>query len=682
MKQHSFFSRILHSGARASLLAAALGLAACGGGSDSNGAGTATTMSSGATSSAVASTAAPVEQAHLVQQVEAYVPAADAAPSTRALHTLGFGVRPPAAQVRLPALPSQQRVASTAIAGAAASDPAGAAQSVGAPVQVGVGRSVAQTADTGATAQMLQWSGGAAPAAAISFTSPGASGVRMGLLVRRLPAGAVVRGYAQGAATAFEIPATDILATIARNRAAGDLSDAGRTFWLPVVEGAEATLEITLPAGASPSDVDVAVPQLSHITMPVGELLSTKIGEAASCEVDVSCTSGNDTLSRSVARMIFTDGTGTYACTGTLLNDSNSSGTPYLLSANHCISSQTTASSLNTYWFYRSTSCNSGTLNPGSVRLTGGATLLYASGDTDTSFLRLNDAAPAGAAFAAWSVNPPDGAPDLVGIHHPKADLQKYSQGRFSTYASCSSPSGESFSCTVGNAASSGFFNTIWTTGTAEGGSSGSAAFAAIGGTRYVVGQLYGGNASCSNPSGSNIYGRLDRAYNTALNRWLSPAPAATAPGSSVPRAAVYRFYNATTGAHFFTQSAAERDYVIATLPVFSYEGVAFYAYTSAVPGSAPVYRFYNVSNGRHFYTINDDERAYVLAHYPQFHFEGTSWYAQPQAGGTATAIYRFYNASKATHFYTISAAEKDLVVQNYPDYAYEGIAYYAWTTQ
>jgi lysyl endopeptidase len=626
-----------------------------------------------------------------VQQVETYAPVASKSVQTGSVSTLSFGVRPRAARVVLPAFASTPQSTKLAPAGGTATTPtANGAGTAGIPVQVGVGRSVAATADTALTAGMLQWNGASAPAAAISFTSPGASGLRMGLLVRRLPVGAVVRGYAQGSATSFEIPAANILSAIARNRDAGDVSDAGRTFWTPVVEGSEATLEITLPAGASPADVDVAVPTVSHLTMPLGELLTTKIGGAASCEVDVSCTSGTDALSRSVARMIFSDTVGTYACTGTLLNDSNSSGTPYFLSANHCISTQTVASSLNTYFFYRSTSCNSGTLNPAYSVLSGGATLLYASGDTDTSFMRLNEPAPANAAFAGWSVNAPDSAPDVVALHNPKADLQKYSQGSFSSYASCGTPSNGSFNCTIGDAANSSFFNAIWSTGTTEGGSSGSAAFAAIGGSRYVVGQLYGGSASCSNLQGSNIYGRLDRAYNAALSRWLSPA-AGTSPTPApnpyptpviIPRSAIYRFYNASTGAHFFTQSTAERDYVIAHYATFSYEGVAFYAYSTAVPNSAPVYRFYNTSNGRHFYTINSAERDYVLATYPQFSFEGTSWYAQQQAGGTAVPVYRFYNASKQTHFYTISAAEKDAVVQNYPSYSLEGVGYYAWTTQ
>ena len=40
----------------------------------------------------------------------------------------------------------------------------------------------------------------------------------------------------------------------------------------------------------------------------------------------------------------------------------------------------------------------------------------------------------------------------------------------------------------------------------------------------------------------------------------------------------IYRFFNPTTGAHFYTPSEAERDNVEANLPEFQSEGVAYYA--------------------------------------------------------------------------------------------------------
>ncbi|HWP10855.1 MAG TPA: serine protease, partial [Ramlibacter sp.] len=349
------------------------------------------------------------------------------------------------------------------------------------------------------------------------------------------------------------------------------------------------------------------------------------------------------------------------------------------LSANHCISTQTAASSLGTYWFYRSTFCGSGVLNGGVRSMFSGATLLYTDSASDTSFMRLNQAPPSGAVYAGWTVNAPSLGADVIGIHHPVGELQKYNQGSVTGFGSCTTGPSDTFSCSPSTNPSSGkFVLSTWSLGTTEAGSSGSGLFSAVGGSRYLIGHLYGGSASCRFRNGSDAYGRLDVAYYGGLDRWLS-APAAP---PVIPRTAVYRFYNATTGAHFYTSSAAERDWVITAIPVFKFEGVAFYAYTSEVSGSSPVYRFYNTRNGRHFYTISAGERDYVLATLPEFSFEGISWYAQAAGGGNAAAVYRFFNAALATHFYTISEAERDFVLNYLPGYSLEKIGYYAWLTQ
>jgi lysyl endopeptidase len=605
----------------------------------------------------------PVEMAGLVTRVDGYQPAAVARAQTIGLPSRGE--RPPSRKIKLLSIGSAQRSVD--------SDHA-----PGTPFQVGVARDVPETSDSTSMSRALKWQPGRrGTAAAISFTSQGAAGVRVGMIVRKLPAGAVVRGYPEGADTAFEISGATILTAIDRNRDAGDLSDAGRTYWTPVVESEELTLEIALPVGVSVDAVDVSVPRLSHLQVRISKLEETKVGLAASCEVDVSCVSGVDNAARSTARMIFTDRGLTYACTGTLLNDAASSGTPYFLSANHCISNQTVASSLSTYWFYRSTSCNSGILNPDFQVLDSGAKLLYASESTDTSFMQLIGAPPVGAGYSGWMVSGASAGDDVIGIHHPRADMQKYDRGTVSTFGTCTPNGLDSFQCVPASQTTAGFLNSKLTVGTTEPGSSGSGLFAVVNGSPFLVAQLYGGSASCSNQAGSNWYGRLQIAYYAALNRWLG----ASGP-PAVARTPVYRFYNASTGAHFFTQSTAERDSVIAGNPSYRYEGVALYAYGSQISGSSPVYRLYNTRTGMHFYTISAAERDNVLATDNSYSYEGVSWYAQGASGGTGTAVYRFYNSVKGTHFYTISAAEKDGLVQSNPSYRLEGVAYYAWTTQ
>ncbi|WCM93882.1 trypsin-like peptidase domain-containing protein [Acidovorax sp. NCPPB 2350] len=546
--------------------------------------------------------------------------------------------------------------------------------------QIGAARSVGDTATAAGLRQRLQWtateSGGAK--AAVSFTSEGAHGVRLGVLVRSLPGSAVLRIYRQDRPTSvYEIAGQEILQTLQRNRAAGDLSDNARTWWSPDSGAGEITLEIELPAGTPVDSLDIAIPTLSHIfedlSLPSEDSVSQEaVNDASTCNLDSTCYDDYASQRNAVARMTFVDSGLTYNCTGTLLNDRDSTGTPYFLTANHCISSQTVASSLQTDWFFRSPSCNSRTLSSSAARRTGGATLLYASSNTDTSFLRLNEAPPAGAVFAAWDANAQSLSSAVAGIHHPKGDLQKISFGSIVSTLSCTSDSATTMTCTTASGLGGSFYRVTYTQGTTQAGSSGSAIFR--GGA--VVGTLYGSNSNdqCTTTAFS-VYGRFDLAYSAALQQWLSPA-VATPSG----RSAVYRFYNRSTGAHFFTQSAGERDFVIQTYPAFSYEGVAFYAYAGPTTGQSAVYRFFNTGTGAHFYTISQGERDFVQATYPAFRYEGPSWYAQTAAGSGSTAIYRFFNRSNGTHFYTISQAERDFVIATYPVYQYEGPVYYAWT--
>ena len=233
----------------------------------------------------------------------------------------------------------------------------------GTPYKIGFGRDVPQLGSATDTAAYLQWqyTPQAGRIAAISISSPQAVGIRLGILVRRLPSEATLRFYAQGAETAYEISGKEIMDSIKRNLDAGDDGDAALTYWSPHIEGEEATLEIELPPGISPDTVEISIPRVSHFFLPPlaaqGGQIIQSIGDAASCEIDATCYSDWSPESNATAKMSYvdTDG-GSYTCTGTLLNDRTSSWTPYFLSANHCISKQTVASTLTTYWFYRSAS--------------------------------------------------------------------------------------------------------------------------------------------------------------------------------------------------------------------------------------------------------------------------------------------------------------------------------------
>lgn len=499
------FSRYLHG---ACAVVMALLVAACGGGSSD----------------------APPSSPGAADRIEPFDPslagagksAAEAAPAKAAAPRR---MAPQATPVRLgpledAALQSLQKKLAAAPAQARPAAP-------GVRQQIGVARSLAATATRAATLAQLQWQSTASGTqwAAISFTAQGAQGVRVGVRVRSLPPGTTLRFYAQGGEAMFEVSGDEVLQTVQRNLDAGDTGDAARTYWSPDFGGPETTLELELPAQANLAQLDVAVPVLSHFFMSPEQAASqsfAKVGEAGSCHIDVSCRPELSSESRAVARMLFVDNGSAYLCTGTLLNDSRNSTTPYFLSARHCISTQSAASSLTTDWFYRSTACNSGVLSPQARRLDSGAVLLYSDAATDTTFMRLNAAAPQGSVFAGSYFGDMAQGAAVVGIHQPAGDLQKTSTGTVSQFSNCTNEF-----CTSSTAQDGRFLTVGWSEGATEPGSSGSGLFYAIGSKRYVVGQLYGGGSSCVTPTGLDQYGRFDLAFHTSLKTWLKPVDAA-----------------------------------------------------------------------------------------------------------------------------------------------------------
>ena len=379
-------------------------------------------------------------------------------------------------------------------------------------LQIGVGREVPQLRD--AMSPGLAWRetfGGRA--AQWMVTSRGARAMRIGLEAAFLPSGTEIRfagdagkGTVYGPFTAAEIFAM------------------GPTYWSPVLEDDSAVVEVFVPDG-SPGDIVMAIARISHLfASPSDADVETAAKAAQACEVDLICRSATDaalaTVGKSVARMTFTLSTGgTALCTGTLLNPLRGALIPYFYSANHCISTQASASTLTTHWFYDRTGCGTGVTSASYVQLTGGATLLFADATSDVLFMRLNSTPPVGAVYAGWD-STTLGSGALTAVHHPAGDLKKVSLGTFGGFASYGGAPGS-----VGN-----HIFALWNstaTGVTEGGSSGSGIFTAVGSpaSEYRLrGGLHGGASSCT-ATGldlSDYYSRFDQAY-PSISQYLDP---------------------------------------------------------------------------------------------------------------------------------------------------------------
>ncbi|MEZ5703923.1 MAG: hypothetical protein R3E56_00400 [Burkholderiaceae bacterium] len=93
----------------------------------------------------------------------------------------------------------------------------------------------------------------------------------------------------------------------------------------------------------------------------------------------------------------------------------------------------------------------------------------------------------------------------------------------------------------------------------------------------------------------------------------------------------------------------------------------------------SPVFRFFNSRSGVHFYTISEEERTLIIANLPHYVDEGVAYYASKVPGSGLTPLYRFYRRDRGLHFYTSHYTERDAVISLDCAYRYEGAGYYVF---
>ena len=394
--------------------------------------------------------------------------------------------------------------------------------------------------------------------------------------------------------------------------------------WSPVLEGNTGTVELRVLAGFDPMQFKIVLEQLSHL-VKVGADLNKDIrdiGTAGSCNIDIACVSNPSpallNIAKATAKMVFTDGSGTYACTGTLLN--STSGGDYFYSAAHCISSQAAASTLNTYWFFDAVSCNSGAIPPYQL-VGGGATLLVTDRTLDVTLLQLRQSPPLGSVRAAWNATVIPAGTVTVAVHHPQGDLKKFSQGSMLGYVQ--GPLAYQ-GVPRPQAGKDSFISVRWTAGTTEGGSSGAGVFTfnAAGGFYELRGGLEGGSASCSNLNGVDRFSRMDMLF-TKLAPYLFPS--AVIPATTSAQAAMVEYWNPQLDFYFMTSREDEKsllDNIMDGSANSLWYRSSYWFKTDPFASSitSPISRYFVAgaakagSRGSHFYTALNSDRAAITA--------------------------------------------------------------------
>jgi hypothetical protein len=232
---------------------------------------------------------------------------------------------------------------------------------------------------------------------------------------------------------------------------------------------------------------------------------SGPFGNSGACNINVNCPEGADWQVEKRAVALIVNG-GFATCTGSLVNNTANDGTPYFLTANHCLGTPNTW----TYYFNHESSTCSGSTGPTNNSISGGS-LLVNNGGSDVALIQLSSAPPAswGVEYAGWDAS--GASPqNATGIHHPSGDVKKICFENNSPYTS-----------TAGGAQV--WWISQWEAGVTEPGSSGSPLFDQ---NHRIIGQLYGGAAACSgtvNNGAYDYYGRFDVSWGLGVSQYLDP---------------------------------------------------------------------------------------------------------------------------------------------------------------
>ena len=341
-----------------------------------------------------------------------------------------------------------------------------------------------------------------------------------------------------------------------------------------LVPGQEVTIEYYVAPNNEVGHVQLAT--VTHGYRTANEFIEKAFGSSGSCNMNVNCPDGLPwTQQRNSAVMLVSGSSG--FCSGALINNTQNDGKPYVLTANHCYSNPAT-------WVFRfnwqSSTCPNPTTSPTFQSLSG-AVLRARRTPSDFCLVEITGGLVNGTVpldynpyFSGWD-NSGTIPTATVCIHHPSGDIKKISFDDASPAISQGMGSTEA--------------NSTWTiewdrNTTTEGGSSGSPLFDQ---NHRIIGQLWGGGASCQNLSAPDYYGRVANSWEPAgsnstnqLKFWLDPtnSGAAFIDGFDPNNTTVVALDAALSAAQLTAQALCGDNY----LPSFSLMNVGTTTLTSA----------------------------------------------------------------------------------------------------
>lgn len=294
-----------------------------------------------------------------------------------------------------------------------------------------------------------------------------------------------------------------------------------------LVPGNTAIIEYYIAPQNANEVAELNINTITHGYRTASEFQEKAFGSSGSCNMNANCSDADPwDLQRRSAIMLVSGSNG--FCSAAMINNSLNDGKPYVLTANHCYSNPSS-------WIFRfnwqadiadinQSNCTIDPSSSPSFTSISGATLRSRRTPSDFCLVEITGGLIGGTVplsfgtyFAGWDNT--DAIPtSATCFHHPRGDIKKAS------FDDAPLVSGNGMFSTEDDSQ----WEVEWDRNTTtEGGSSGSPLFDQNG---RIIGQLWGGGASCSQLSAPDFYGKVSYSWNpsgsTSANQlkfWLDP---------------------------------------------------------------------------------------------------------------------------------------------------------------
>lgn len=300
-----------------------------------------------------------------------------------------------------------------------------------------------------------------------------------------------------------------------------------------LVPGESAIVEYYIAPQNISDKHSLTINTVTHGYKTAGEFQEKAFGSSGNCNMNANCSDGDmwDNQRRSAIMLI---GGSNGFCSGALVNNALNDGKPYVLTANHCSNSGGGPAN----WVFRfnwqadvadinQTDC---TIDPGvspSFQSISGSVLRAKRAPSDFCLVEITGGLESGTVpisfnpyFSGWDNS--DATPtSAFCYHHPSGDIKKLSFDDDPLVSATETIAGVTPD-------TDGQWELQWDRNTTtEGGSSGSPLFDQNG---RIIGQLWGGGASCWNLTAPDYYGKFSYSWNPSgsnstnqLKFWLDP---------------------------------------------------------------------------------------------------------------------------------------------------------------